>query len=288
MRLSVLFFLYLLLCLLLGAVLSVALMSTGWIEEEPARVMGRAAQLCILLGLWPLLRLLGLNDWNTLGFGIARARWWRACGAGWMLGVLMLLALVGALLELEVRVADLTPPSQLELAVRVIRALIGGMLIGVLEEAFFRGALFSGIRRGDGLRAALIGSAALYALVHFLKPGALPPGVPFDAEGARIMLGHVFIDAFQWQHLDSLLALFAAGVLLGLVRERTGHIGWCVGLHAGWVLVIQVTRALSDGNPDSAFAWLAGDYDGVIGWLGALWIALLTLLYERLTRRPAL
>lgn len=284
MRLTLVFFLYLLLCLLGGAALALVLVSGGWIAEEPARVMGRAAQLCILLGFWPLLWLLGLDNRAALGFGQARAHWLRALAAGWVLGLLMLLALVGALLALEVRLPDSSPPSTLSLLGRVLQGLMGGLLIGLLEETFFRGALFAGIRRREGLRAAVIGSAFLYALVHFLKPGALPEGMAFDVAGAMYMVEHALLDAAPWRNLDALLALFAAGVLLALVRERSGHIGWCVGLHAGWVLVIQVTRVLTDGNPDAALGWLASDYDGVIGWLGALWMGLLGALYWRLSR----
>jgi hypothetical protein len=70
-----------------------------------------------------------------------------------------------------------------------------------------------------------------------------------------------------------------AGLLLALVRERAGHIGWCIGLHAGWVLVIQASRRLTDVNDDSPLSFLVGDYDGIIGWLAALWIGLLMALY---------
>ena len=75
------------------------------------------------------------------------------------------------------------------------------------------------------------------------------------------------------------------GVFLALVREGTGHIGWCIGLHAGWVFVIQLTRRLTDGNPSSDLAFLTGDYDGIIGWLAMAWIGLLAAGYWRWSRR---
>ncbi len=74
-------------------------------------------------------------------------------------------------------------------------------------------------------------------------------------------------------------ALTLAGVFLALVRERTGHIGWCIGLHAGWVFVIQVTRYLTVGNDASPYAFLTGGYDGVIGWLAVGWIGALAVGY---------
>jgi membrane protease YdiL (CAAX protease family) len=101
----------------------------------------------------------------------------------------------------------------------------------------------------------------------------------YDAAGSAWMLAHVFIDVAQWKNLDSMAALFVAGLFLALVRERTGHIGGCVGLHAGWVLVIQVTRQVTDGDPDSELSFLVGVYDGTIGWLATAWIGALATLY---------
>jgi hypothetical protein len=84
------------------------------------------------------------------------------------------------------------------------------------------------------------------------------------------MFGAVFVDVFQWKHLSSMAALFMVGVFLALVREHTGHIAWGIGLHAGWVFVIQVTRRMTDGNPEAPAAFLVGTYDGIIGWLAAV------------------
>jgi uncharacterized protein len=282
MRVTAAFFLFLLVCLALAAALTVPLMQTGWLYYEPERVLGRLAQIVALLGVWPFLRLMGLADAASLGYGLARSRFLATVGLGWLIGVSMLLALVMALIALGVRVPH---PGLLpgRLAEKAVGALVGGLLIALVEETFFRGALFGALRRRDGLAAAAVWSAGLYAVLHVMKPGALPPGVPFDAAGALAMVSGIFIDVVQWRHLDTVAALFTAGLLLALVRERSGHIGWCVGLHAGWVLTIQVARRVSDGNPQSPLAFLVGDYDGVIGWCATVWIGLLSWVYWRLT-----
>ncbi len=279
MRSTVLFFLYLFLCLAVAAMLTYPVMQTGWLDFPPERVMSRLAQVLILLGLWPLLKALSLNDRASLGYGVAATELRRAVVRGWVLGLLILMALALALYLLGVRVVDLGGIHWPDLTEKAVQALIGGLLIGVLEETFFRGALFAAIRRREGVASAAIWSASLYALVHFLKPGAMPVGEVFDWGGALSMFTGVFIDAFQWKNLDSMIALFMVGLFLALVRERTGHIGWCIGLHAGWVFVIQVTRRLTDGNAQSPLAFLAGDYDGMIGWLAAAWIGVLALGY---------
>jgi membrane protease YdiL (CAAX protease family) len=287
LRRTALFFAYLFGALSIAAVLSYPLVQTGWLDYEPQRIMGRLAQLIILLGLWPFLRWLSLADRHSLGFAPPRTEILRTVRIGWLLGVLTLLALVVVELVLEIRVPEDDWARELpSLLSKALGALIGGLLIGLGEEMFFRGALYTSIRRGAGVAAAAAFSALLYALVHFMKPHALPDGMVFDGFGVWTMFAGVFVGLFQWQHLDSLGALFAAGVLLALVRERSGHIGWCIGLHAGWVFVIQLTRRVTDGNEASELAFLVGGYDGVIGWLGAAWIALLAAVYWRMTKPP--
>ncbi|WP_295450976.1 CPBP family intramembrane glutamic endopeptidase [uncultured Thiodictyon sp.] len=278
MRATLLAFLFLFACLLLAAVLSVPLVQTGWIDAPSARVVGRLAQVFILLGLLVFLRRLGLANRASLGYGVPGPELRRALGGGWLLGVI-LLAVPALLLVQAAVLVPVTAPDWALIGRKSSQALAGGLLIALLEETFFRGALFSAIRRREGWVAAALWPAALYALVHFLKPGRLPAGMAFDWSGAFYMVSHVFIDGLRWQNLDSLAALFVAGVLLALVRERTGHIGWCIGLHAGWVWLIQTTRALTDANPDAPLAFLVGSYDEFIGALMLAWVGVVTLAY---------
>ena len=285
MRITAVFFSYLLICLVLAALLTYPVMATGYLDEDPQRVMGRLAQVFILLGLWPFLKRLQLADRRSLGYGIQGRAFRRAVALGWIEGVAILLVLALALVALEIRLPDADLELWPYLAKKALQALIGGLLIGVLEETFFRGALYTAIRRCDGVASAVVWTALLYMLVHFMKPSGLPEGVPFDWAGTWQMFGSVFIDVFQWKHLSSMAALFMVGVFLALVRERTGHIAWGIGLHAGWVFVIQVTRRMTDGNPEAPTAFLVGSYDGIIGWLAAVWIGLLALVFWGWTRR---
>jgi membrane protease YdiL (CAAX protease family) len=240
----------------------------------------------MLLGIWPFLHLLGLDHRAALGYGAPRAFFLRSVARGWLAGVAILVVLVIAQLALELRLPDPGNAWGAELARKAAQAMAAGLLIGLIEETFFRGALFAAIRRRGGVAAAVFWSALLYSAVHFLKPGALPPGQEMDWPAAGRMVLEVFTDAADWRNLDSFVALVLVGVFLGLVRERTGHVGWCIGLHAGWVFVIQVARHLTDGNPAAPHAWLTGDYDGVIGWLAAAWLAVLSLGYGVLVGPP--
>lgn len=285
MRETALFFLYLLACLVLAALLTWPLMQTGWIDQDPQRVMGRLAQVAVLIGLWPVLKAMGVADRGSLGYAAPRPAFLRTLGLGWLAGVAILTALALALVALEVRIPEAKPLAGL--ASKAGQALVGGLVVALLEETFFRGALYAAVARRAGAGSAILWSALLYALLHIMKPRSLPDGVAYDWVAHWGIFLSTFTSPWQWHNLDSFVALLLVGVFLGLVRRRTGHIGWCIGLHAGWVFVIQVTRSLTDGNDGAALAWLAGTYDGVIGWLAAAWIGALALGLVRRTRGEA-
>lgn len=287
MRPTALFFSYMLGCLVLAAALCIPLLDSslarGWLaEEDPQRVLGRLAQLLMLLGLWPFLRWQGLAQRAPLGLGKPIEQLRRETMRGWLLGALMMAAIVILLGVSGARVLETWSLGWLlNLLKTALRALVAGLLIALLEETFFRGALFSAIRRGAGLAQAAGWSAALYAVVHFMKPHGLPPDMSADALGVAWMVTSVFTGLLDWRNLDSLIALWLAGVLLALLRERTDGIAFGIGVHAAWVFVIQTSRRLTDGVEQADWAWLAGDYDGVIGWLAALAL-MLTIAGERL------
>jgi hypothetical protein len=87
---------------------------------------------------------------------------------------------------------------------------------------------------------------------------------------------------------DAFLALTAVGVLLGLVRAATGNIAACVGMHAGWVWVMLVTRELSRPLHGAPLGFLLSRFDGFVGWLVFTWIAVLAVpLWRFYQRRSA-
>ncbi len=84
---------------------------------------------------------------------------------------------------------------------------------------------------------------------------------------------------------DSFVALAMLGVLLALVRLRTGAIAGCIGLHAAGVAFIAVLREATLVNPNTEYASLVGSYDGVIGWAALVWFAVIAGTFVFLSRR---
>ena len=81
--------------------------------------------------------------------------------------------------------------------------------------------------------------------------------------------------------VDSFIALATLGVLLAMVRLRTGAIAGCIGLHAAGVCAIVVLRDTTVVNRNAQLGFLVGTYDGVIGW------AALCLVRRRSSSRTA-
>ncbi|MEE8264521.1 MAG: hypothetical protein V3R40_04610 [Gammaproteobacteria bacterium] len=120
---------------------------------------------------------------------------------------------------------------------------------------------------------------SLYAAVHFIRPRI---EIPFDDVGwfsGFTVLSDFFSSYWNLGFLDSFLALLAAGIFLALVRLKTGHIGYCIGIHAGWVLSLKMTKRLTGLDYQSDWGFLVGNYDGIIGYLALTWLVIACLLY---------
>jgi len=272
------FFAYLFGAYALAALLYVPLAETLAASVPIDAFIGRVGMILGLLGFWPFLKSLGLADRATLGYGMTGKAFRRALALGLLLGIGILLCLTMALLPLGVRVP--TPGVGLGRLPQVIaEGLLAGLAVALVEETFFRGGLFAALRRhGGSATRAIIGSSLLYAVLHFFEPQPIPAGLPITITAAFSSLVGAFPAVFQLQHLDSFIALLLVGILLALVRERTGGLAWGMGLHAGWVLVIKVVHTYSDVDYGAPWAGLVGRYDGVIGWLAAAWIGALVVL----------
>jgi membrane protease YdiL (CAAX protease family) len=83
----------------------------------------------------------------------------------------------------------------------------------VTEELVFRGLIFEGLRRSWSAGAAVVGSAALFTLLH----------VPDTAH--------------FW---PATVMIFLMGTLAGIARARTGRTGPAVGVHFGYNAVVAV------------------------------------------------
>lgn len=250
-------------------------------EAEPSGALYRIAMLFMLLGFPWFLKWLRLFGWRETGFTLPARPAWIAVFKGLGLGAAMLAVLALALVLAGVRVYDhVGLPPLGELVEVLLAGLIGGLLVGLIEEVFFRGMMHTGMRRTLAFWPTALLTGAFYAAVHFIRPAELPAGAALDLPASLSMLLQGLAGLFEVAAIhDSFVALLVAGVLLSMVRERTGSICWVIGIHAGWVLVIKLTKMLTDADGANGLSILVGHYDKVTGWLAAIWLALVAGVY---------
>lgn len=100
-------------------------------------------------------------------------------------------------------------PANPTIAGLLVSILIFGLATGILEECFFRGVLYRGIRNRFGILPGLVLSAAIFSAVHFyfLIPGGL--------------LGWIWSGE-----------IFAFGVVAAILIEKSGSLWPSIALHA--------------------------------------------------------
>lgn len=236
------------------------------------RVANRLGMLVLLIAFILVARRLALADRASLGYGLPRPRFLREAALGLVLGVATMLPIAFIMMGLDLRVLrEGLDPANVPWVSLAIGGLATGITVALIEETFLRGAMHTAIERESGARLAILLTALLYSSVHFVGRYRIPPEELGPDSGLRHVLGTLADFATPLDIADAWLALFAVGVLLGMVRTLTGNVAACIGLHAGWVWVISFLRETSrpdEGNPNR---FLLSQFDGVVGWLVLAW-----------------
>lgn len=216
-------------------------------EVPPRRVFTRLIMLgIVVITVW-LLRRYGLANRALLGYTGPWPRFLRRAGIAFAAGAGMMLVALVPLFLLDVREWNTRAPDHWSGWLPLIGKGLGtGLAVALIEETFFRGAMQGTLHRMGDTRWSLLAVPALYAAVHFIGRPVSP-----------------------LQILDAFAALYCVGLLLALVRSRWGDIAGCIGLHAGFVMIITVFRKVSSVAPPGEWSFLVGSFDGLLGW----WIA---------------
>lgn len=240
------------------------------------KVTSRLWQLLLLAGIVLAVRRLRLTSRADWGYGQPRAQFLRHAGAGLAIGLATMLPMTLAMTALGVleRDAGLDTAALLRF---LVAGAATGLVVAVVEETFFRGLMYRGITRESGLAAAVAGTALFYSAIHFLARARI--GHDDIGWGSGFELMGVALSRFAQPAsiADSFVTLALVGVLLALLRHRTGGIAAGIGLHMGWICVIKATKWSTTPAPDSPWSFLVGSFDGYTGWLVAGWAALLLL-----------
>ena len=252
-----------------------------WFDKIAARVWLPL----MLVGLIWVTRHLGLRTRQQWGYGASWPRFVRLFLVGLVAGLVTMLPVTVSMLVLELRVVRID--YTLGVLGHAIAAGLGsGLVVGFLEETFFRGVIQGAVVRDLKLPVvAIVLVSFLFAALHFLASTRIPHDRVHWDSGLELL--HAALSNFVAPAaiLDRLLSLFAVGVLLGLVTWWTGNIALAVGLHAGWVWMMRATVLATHENTNAQLGWLISRGDGYTGWLVLGWTVLITGIAIRYRQR---
>jgi membrane protease YdiL (CAAX protease family) len=194
----------------------------------------RALMLGALLFLWPFLRWLRIK--NARDLGLARnPHWLRHLALGFLISALPVICSEIFLVQRGIysmkAIWDWPALGQIVLT---------AAFVPLLEETLFRGLFLGVLLRGLRPWPAIILSAAIFSIVHFLKaPDQTTTSVQWNS--GFVSLAHSF-DQFgePMLVLAGFTTLFVIGLVLAHARVSTQSLWFPIGLHAGWILASSV------------------------------------------------
>jgi len=156
---------------------------------------------------------------------------------------------------------------------RILLAVSAGLLIGTIEEFFFRGAVTNGLRKiwsspKLGLGLTLLITNLFYSIVHFVhakKP--FVDSTPDFIDGFRLLAAPFSSFAHFGSFWPGFVGLFIFGLMLSGLTLKTKSLYPAIGLHAGAVFFIKTDGLWVDFSATNMI-WGSGKmYDGFIGWI---------------------
>lgn len=206
------------------------------------RYVSRSLMLIALFRLWPLFRDLGATTARDIGLAEPR-RHWRRLVQGLSVGIASFAVVVISAISVGGRTvsADLTLAS---FAARLPSIVPTMIVVAVLEETLFRGAIFGVLQRTGRWFAALAVSSLFYAFVHFIaKVDHVGPVTIWS--GFSVVAGMFQSFADPRAMLPEFLNLTIVGCILAWGYHRTGNLYFSIGLHAGWVFWLKAYAVIT-------------------------------------------
>ena len=155
---------------------------------------------------------------------------------------------------------------------RFFKGMSSGIVIGIVEEFFFRGFIFGRLKEKTHLFIAILLSSAFYSMTHFFDNGQIfIPDHPTTRDSLRLLFGYLEPFVNQWgQIFPEFMGLFLFGIILCLAYLGTDSLFLAIGIHAGAVFAIKFQHSFVRKGPETMVHLFYGrlsDYDGLFEWL---------------------
>jgi uncharacterized protein len=217
------------------------------------RIFDRTVMVTLLAAMLIWSRAMGFGALMRAGFAAPRANLARAA-----IGLGIALTAIATLFALALASGAGGAATVGALAVRAVQFILPAILIGIIEEGFFRAFLLGGLRRDFGPRGALLASSVFYAAAHLVRS---PKRYYLTGFHPGAGLGNLTASAAQLGHpiawAPTLIGLFLLGMVLGEAFLLSGTVWFSVGLHAGFVLGAKTWPLIADGGAPVS-RWIAG------------------------------
>lgn len=208
--------------------------------------------------------------WQNTGFNFSTP-WKKLFWYGFLSGSLAVAFLIAWQVGLGPRYLR-QPILVQDIVGRLFKGMLSGVVVGIVEEFFFRGFIFNYLRSRMNLIVAVLISSAFYSLTHFLDNGQIfIPQNPTAGDAFRLLVGYLEPFAKHWNEIfPEFVGLFIFGIILCLVFIRTRSLFFSIGIHAGVVFMIKFQHSFVR-KPDEdivyGFFGKSPDYDGSFEWL---------------------
>ncbi|MFH0954424.1 MAG: CPBP family intramembrane glutamic endopeptidase [Verrucomicrobiota bacterium] len=229
---------------------------SGLRDLEFEKVASRAVTGVALLSIIPAVILAKLTHLHSLGYK-ACDDWWKRVGRGLTVGAVAMAVVL--LLGWSIKAYELRPQFEPNLAGKLVAYFIGALLVGVIEETLFRGALFGVLRRLMGFWGGAILSSVVYSAIHFARPEP-QVGVVYGHWYSGLKLLPYMFNTVRWggyHFFPIALTLFVLGLVLCAYYRRYGNLYFVIGFHAGLVWVMRIGSYFFNREADQ-FGWLFG------------------------------
>ncbi|MCM8534681.1 MAG: CPBP family intramembrane metalloprotease [Lentisphaeraceae bacterium] len=245
----------------------------SYIAEKPfGKVANRGYMLVALLGFYPVWKGLKCNSKTDLGFDISKKGFYQEFRSGLIFGFFSLILLGILIVSLGIRPFE--NDATISMVIKAFFTVLpGAIILAFIEEIFFRGVLLNSMSRSLNAVKAILLTSFIFATIHFLRNKT--DGVIVDPNwfSGFTYLKTTFVNYSDPKFIGSWLTLFSCSVFLSFLSLHHGNIARCVGVHAGWVLILGVVKKITDDDKNSPLDWMIGSYDKVTGYLAFIIIS---------------
>ncbi len=239
------------------------------------KVLSRLVVITAFFMCFVFLALQKMLSTKALGFATNQFSPTKLFTRGLLIGFSIILVLEASLLFLGIHGPDSNADSSAYAIMKIIiKAAISGLLVGIVEETIFRGAIISMLLRNLNMAMTMVLSSLFYAAVHFIKIPALAHD-NIDWTTAFVLLSDSMTGFVRIQMLDFFLTLFVLGLFLSLLRLKQGNIYQCIGVHTGIVMLIKLGNYFTDYTPGSGHDWLVNYINHQMGYLALFWLSVI-------------